>query len=196
MDAAKRLISFHRMKTPVYGLEFFPNIYMKFQGVIKMKQIKLISMLSVICLLFFLTQPAIAQTPPNLQWTTTITSSDSHYNHCYSSANIGDGSLTLSGYSDKENCSGVSKSEINVENISQLSFGWSYYVERDANITVTVSTYEGELFNISKNDSSDYDYESVIDLPGGYSGPLYFYVDVSAWDYGYGEAKIENIAFQ
>ncbi|KRF06854.1 hypothetical protein ASG89_18585 [Paenibacillus sp. Soil766] len=161
-----------------------------------MKKIKLYSLLSVSSLLFFLSQPAIAQTPPQLEWSTNISSSDSNYNHCYSSANVSEGSLTLAGYSDTENCAGVSRSEINVENISQLSFGWSYYVERDANISVTVSTYEGDLFNITKNGGSDFNYETVIDLPAGYTGPLYFYVDVSAWDNGYGEAKIEQIAFQ
>lgn len=153
-------------------------------------------MLSVVSVLFVLTQPAIAQTTPQLQWTTTVSSSDSTYNHCYSSSNIFDGSVALSGYSEKESCSGASKSEIHVENISQLSFGWSYYVERDANITVTVATYEGEIFNISKNDSSDFDYETVISLPSSYTGTLYFNVDVSAWDNGFGEAKIENIAYK
>lgn len=161
-----------------------------------MKQIKLVSMLSVICSLFFLTQPAIAQINPNIKWTNTLSSSDSTYNHCYSSAEVGDGYTTVAGYSNKENCSGISRGETNVENISRITFGWSYYVERDANITVTVATYEGDLFNITKNNSSDFEYETVIDLPEGYTGPVYFNVDVSAWDNGFGEAKIENIAFQ
>ncbi|MDQ0898502.1 hypothetical protein [Paenibacillus sp. V4I7] len=161
-----------------------------------MKQIKFFSMRLVICSLFFLTQSAFAQNNPTIQWTNAISSSDSNYNHCYSSANVGDGYANVAGYNDKENCSGISTSETYVENISRITFGWAYYVERDANITVTVSTYAGDLFNITKNDSSDYEYETAIDLPGGYSGPLYFNVDVSAWDNGYGEAKIENIVFQ
>ncbi|MGO4275671.1 hypothetical protein AB4Z22_38515, partial [Paenibacillus sp. TAF58] len=113
-----------------------------------MKPIKVFSIMVVICSFFFLSQSAIAHINPTIQWTNTISSSDSYYNHCYSSADVGDGDVNAAGYSNKESCSGMSRGETYVENISRITFDWSYYVERDANITVTVATYEGDLFNL------------------------------------------------
>ncbi|GAA4840445.1 hypothetical protein GCM10023310_17940 [Paenibacillus vulneris] len=168
---------------------------------------KIVSIFLVVFSVLVSVQPAFAQAGP-IEWTyyddatgdrdcrsilTTEFTSDSAYARIDSNGN--------------SYCYGQVWGETYVENISQVTFNWSFFVD-DPYCNVEIQAYTDSPYSTdfylyedtnSGNDDFSGDGSHTIQLPPGYTGKVSFYISVDVAKYPATRsvsASIHNITFQ